>query len=232
MRDHQDRLDRDPPLLPEVEEVGAQGLGGQHVERRERLVHQQDFRLHDQRAGEADALPHTARQLLRIGGLEAIEADRVDRLQGALPGLIERHAVGPGARFPRCRARSATGRARSSETPSRLPRPDPSPACPEIVTLPDVGRVRPEMSRRRVDLPEPERPSSATISPLFGGSSKRFRARACGSRPTRWRRPGSRSGRSGALHQRCRAWAILDEGAVRGAAAARHTHRAGARTGG
>ena len=53
--DHQDGLDRHPPLLPEIEQVGAQGLGGQHVERRKRLVHQQDLRLHDERAGEAEA---------------------------------------------------------------------------------------------------------------------------------------------------------------------------------
>ncbi len=43
----------------------------------------------------------------------------------------------------------------------------PSTGLPEIVTLPLVGWVRPEMMRRSVDLPEPERPSSATISPVF-----------------------------------------------------------------
>ena len=93
--DHQDRLDRDAPFLPEVEQVGAQRLGGQHVERRERLVHQQDFRLHDQRAGEADALAHAAGKLLGIGGFEAVEADDVDRLQRALARLVERDALRP-----------------------------------------------------------------------------------------------------------------------------------------
>ncbi len=94
VRDHQDRLDRDSPFLPQVEEVGAQRLGGQHVEGREGLVHQQDLRLHDERAGEADALAHAAGKLLGIGGFEAVEADGVDRLQRPLARLLERHAVG------------------------------------------------------------------------------------------------------------------------------------------
>ena len=55
------------PLEPEIEEVAAQRLGGQHVERRERLVEQQDIRVDDEGAGEADALPHAAGELLRIG---------------------------------------------------------------------------------------------------------------------------------------------------------------------
>ena len=91
---HQDGLDRNPPLLPQVDEIGAQGLGGQHVERRERLVHQQDLRLHHKRPREADTLAHAARQFLRIGRFEPVEADGVDRLQRALAGLIERHAIG------------------------------------------------------------------------------------------------------------------------------------------
>src|SRR5580698_4775039 len=43
----------------------------------------------------------------------------------------------------------------------------PSTGSPPIFTVPSVGRVRPAMIRNRVDLPEPERPSRATISPVF-----------------------------------------------------------------
>ncbi len=43
----------------------------------------------------------------------------------------------------------------------------PSTGLPEIETVPLVGRVRPEMMRKSVDLPEPERPSRATIWPVF-----------------------------------------------------------------
>src|SRR6185437_2647337 len=45
------------------------------------------------------------------------------------------------------------------------PSAGPSTGLPSSVTAPSVGRVRPEMSRSKVDLPQPERPSSATISP-------------------------------------------------------------------
>ena len=93
--DHQDRFDRNAPFLPEVEQVGAQGFRGQHVERRERLVHQQNLRLHDQRAGEADALAHAAGKLLRIGGFEAVETDDVDRLQRAFARFVGRDALRP-----------------------------------------------------------------------------------------------------------------------------------------
>ena len=57
----------------------AQVLGGQHVERAERLVHAQDLGLRDQRPREADALAHAARKLLRIGVLVAGKADELER---------------------------------------------------------------------------------------------------------------------------------------------------------
>ena len=43
----------------------------------------------------------------------------------------------------------------------------PFTGSPEIVTVPCVGRVSPAIRRRSVDLPDPERPSRATISPVF-----------------------------------------------------------------
>ena len=87
VRHHQHRLDRQPAFDPEIDQVGAQRLGGQHVERRERLVHQQQVGMHHQRAGKADALAHAARQFLGVGGFEAVEADQVDRRQRARAAL-------------------------------------------------------------------------------------------------------------------------------------------------
>ena len=130
--DHQDRLDRDAPLLPQVEQVGAQRLGGQHVERGERLVHQQDLRLHDQRAGEADALAHAAGKLLRIGGFEAVEADDVDRLQRALARLVVRHALRPQARSRRCRARVSQGNSAKLWNTIATPSAGPSTGAPPM----------------------------------------------------------------------------------------------------
>ena len=93
VRHEDDALDGHPALRPQVQEIGAQSLGGQHVQRRKRLIHEQNIRVHHQRPGEAHALPHAARQLARIGGLEAVQADEVDRRQGSLADFRPRHAL-------------------------------------------------------------------------------------------------------------------------------------------
>ena len=67
------------------------------------------FGMHDQRAREADALAHAARQLARIGGLEAVEADQVDRRERALADLRARHALAPRARAARSRSTVSQG---------------------------------------------------------------------------------------------------------------------------
>ncbi len=53
-------LDRQLAFAPEFEEVGSQRFRGQHVERGERLVHQENIGMYDKRAGKADALAHAA----------------------------------------------------------------------------------------------------------------------------------------------------------------------------
>src|SRR6185295_17101424 len=52
-------------LLPDAEQLVAHRLASLRVERAERLVEQQDLRIDGERAGDADALPHAARQLVR-----------------------------------------------------------------------------------------------------------------------------------------------------------------------
>ena len=56
---------------------------GVGVERAERLVHQQDLGLRDQRAHQRHALAHAARQRRRIEAGEAVEPGLVDRLGDA-----------------------------------------------------------------------------------------------------------------------------------------------------
>ena len=80
------------------EQLGAEVLRRQHVERAERLVHQQRVRFDDERAGEADPLAHAAGELLRVSRLEAVEADQVDRL--AAPAGAARAAGTPAPRGP------------------------------------------------------------------------------------------------------------------------------------
>ena len=62
------------------------------VERGERLVHQQDFRLGGEGAGERDALAHAAGELAGIAVLEAVEPDHSDEMTRALGAFGARHA--------------------------------------------------------------------------------------------------------------------------------------------
>ena len=66
VRDENHGFDRHLAFGPQIEEVRAQGFGGQDIERRERLVHQENGRMHDQCAREPDALAHATGELARI----------------------------------------------------------------------------------------------------------------------------------------------------------------------
>ena len=129
--DDDDALDRQLAVAPQFDEIGAQRFRGEHVERRERLVHQQNVRMHDQRAGKADALAHAAGKLARIGGFVTVEADQVDRRQRPLADLDvgqperlepELHVFKHGEPG---KQREATG------TPWRCRAPAPAPAGPD-----------------------------------------------------------------------------------------------------
>ena len=67
-------------LAPDIEQQILHFHAGELVERPERLVHQQQFRLVDQRAAERHALLHAAGQLRRVGLFEAFEADEGEQL--------------------------------------------------------------------------------------------------------------------------------------------------------
>ena len=70
--------------FPDPQQLLLHQLARLRVERGERLVHQQDFRVHHQRAGEIDALLHAAGELVGIVVLEALEPDHGDEMLGAL----------------------------------------------------------------------------------------------------------------------------------------------------
>ena len=84
---------------PQLQQLGAQVFRGEDIERRERLVHEEHFRLDHQRARKADALLHSAREFLGIRGFEAVETDGVDHLQGALVALDGAHGSRDQRRF-------------------------------------------------------------------------------------------------------------------------------------
>ena len=53
---------------------------GQRIKRRQWLVHQQDFRLHRERPGDSNALPHAAGKLRGLAVHGMIQADQLDLL--------------------------------------------------------------------------------------------------------------------------------------------------------
>src|SRR5271169_497787 len=59
----------------------------------------QNGRLHDERAGKADALAHAARQFARVSRFEAVEADQIDRGKRPPAAFLVRHPQGFEPRF-------------------------------------------------------------------------------------------------------------------------------------
>ena len=72
---------------PQIEEVGAQRLGRENVERGEGLIHEKRDRIRDDRTGKPHPLAHAAGQLAWIGRLKAVETDEVDCGRGAMTRL-------------------------------------------------------------------------------------------------------------------------------------------------
>ncbi len=73
--------------LPDRQEHCVHAAAGQRVERAERLVHQQHFRLDRQRPGDLQPLAHSAGQLRRKLAAVTIEVDHAQILvDGVVPG--------------------------------------------------------------------------------------------------------------------------------------------------
>src|SRR5512146_2821880 len=64
--------------LPDTQELRAHDLADLRVERAEGLVHQQDLGLDAERPGDADALAHPARELMRKMPLESAQAHHLE----------------------------------------------------------------------------------------------------------------------------------------------------------
>ena len=77
-----DEQNRHLEFLPEAEQIEIHLIARKRVERAERLVHQQEGRIVQQGAADRDALPHAARQLMRILRLESGKADHIQQLPG------------------------------------------------------------------------------------------------------------------------------------------------------
>src|SRR6266700_8102447 len=90
--------DRLAQRLPERQQVVVEAKARDFVERRKRLVHQQELRLGDQRARDRGAHLHPARELARIALREAGKTDTRERRIDARwrvrlePGKLQRQA--------------------------------------------------------------------------------------------------------------------------------------------
>ena len=89
MGDEQDGL---AALLPDTQQFQVHALAGQRVERSERLVHQDQPGIVDQRPGDGGALLHAAGEFVRVFLLVAGEPDHVDQAAGAFARLAHGQA--------------------------------------------------------------------------------------------------------------------------------------------
>ena len=203
--DEDDRL-LEPRL--QFQQFVLQPRADQRIERRERLVHQEDVGVGREGTGEADALLHAARELMRELVGPALEADHRELLVDDRVPCPARHAAQfePHADIV---AHAAPGQQREllehHRDPARaqvaqgagIARADLD-ARPAWVTTtrPRAGRFKRFTARSSVDFPEPDRPISTQISP---GAT----ASVAPATPTTWPvsarissrvRPASRSG--------------------------------------
>ena len=127
-------------LGPDAQQLEVEVLPGHVVERAERLVEQQHRGLERQRARDRDPLPHAARELRRLGVLEAREADQLDQLLDV--GLVDLAAGDLERQLDVLAARCATAAARGPgrRCRARCPCAAPSGVLPSTSAVPD-GRL-------------------------------------------------------------------------------------------
>ena len=104
---------------PQIEQQVAHDLPGLRVERAERLVHQQDFRIADQHLRQPDALALAAREHVRIAVAERAEAHAREPVLARARALRSTACPRSPARWRRSPARSSRETARRPGTGSR-----------------------------------------------------------------------------------------------------------------
>ena len=192
-----------PELLPQRLQEGDDLLLDQHVERRGRLVGDDQLRAQRQRAGDADPLALAAAELAADSGSAKSlgQGDAVEQLPHLLPPLAPPTlpvwtASGSAMMLPTLRRGLSeeagfwnTGwiwpfRPRRSRAAAPL-------ACPRTGCRPRPARSSPRMQRTRVDLPEPDSPTRPRQPPagIFSDTSVERRWRGGAPR----RSGGSRS---------------------------------------
>jgi hypothetical protein len=121
----------------------------------EKGIHEECNRICDKCACKAHALSHASRELARVCALKAIEPDEINGSLGAPAHLDAREPQ----RIEACLHILDDGQ------PGVKRKALENHGDPLGRSSPEVGVMRPAAMRRRVDLPEPERPRSPKISP-------------------------------------------------------------------
>ena len=149
-------------------------VAGRNIEISGRLVGEKQLRSRGDCASDGDALLLAARKLLRIMVEPVTQADRLEFCLRAIAGVIgtgqfERAwrrfpvAVIVGNRWKACSTMPMRPRlARASESSS-----SEAKSSPPTVSLPPLARSRPVSTAINELLPEPEGPSSASVSPAM-----------------------------------------------------------------
>jgi hypothetical protein len=154
-----------PRLPPDAQELDIHELARHGVERAEGLVHQEQRRVVDERAGDGHTLAHAARQLVRVLALEALEADQLEQRHRP-------HARGPSIESQHLGGQEDLGEHRPPRKEDRILEHDadvalgPSTGCPRTLTAPDERGMSPARIFMKVVLPQPDCPTMVMSSPV------------------------------------------------------------------
>jgi integrase len=79
VRDQENTLRGDFLRQPELHQLAAQVLRGEHIERGKWFIHEEDLGLYRQGARESYALPHAPGEFFRVRRFKPFQTDRVQR---------------------------------------------------------------------------------------------------------------------------------------------------------
>src|SRR5712691_6032285 len=156
--------DRELGAVEQPHQVLDQELAGLRIERRERLVHQQQGRTHRERAGNADALAHAAGELLR----ERLGEFR-EPVRSRASAMSARRSEAANLRCSSGNATLSAALRQGSRAKSWKTNVIGLRLCggrsPKSATLPLAGSMSPPTIDSSVLLPQPDGPTMASTSP-------------------------------------------------------------------
>ena len=179
---HDERRESEPH--DQLAQPRARFLAQLGVEVGQRLVHQHDRRVVNQRACDRDALLLSAGELMRQALRQRAQAEIGQRLIDALIDLAARESRAGAARRRRSRRPCDAATARTTGTPARDCASRPACRCRRRCRraryrrsrcCPRLGCSSPATERSSVVLPLPDAPSSATTSPGWSVIETPFR---------------------------------------------------------